>query len=288
MTRDLSAFDPSGFSLARHGDSRQRYWAQKILAHWPHYESFWRAHGVPLSFRVIEEDNYFLRPDLPEHLEELADTQYAVFFHLAQMHEWARQLGNRPDAKYISASEMLYLFFSHAYSMIEATHGFADAVDRAALHYGGTERFACVRNESGWLVGLGDGWGMQADRHKWSELVQRIGRYRNCLVHRRPVFLQNAYMPRPEYFDTMTGLAAIARVAQNPVLLEERYEPARPVLEQLLVDSARVLDVIWLEAGRALEQIDVPRYRADQVRVRPGTEKLTKERILGVRTMGSE
>jgi hypothetical protein len=288
MSREPASFDPTSYSLATHGDSRQRRWARTILEHWPRYETFWREHSVPLTFAVIEPGNYFLRPDLPGVLEELADTQYAVFFHLAQMHEWTRRVINQPKEKYVSASEMVYLYFSHAYSLIEATHGFADAVDQVAYTYGGDVRFACPRDEAGWLRGLGDAWGMAADRLKWRDLVRRIGSYRNCLVHRKPVFLQNAYMPRPEYFDTMTGLAAIARVARNPLLLEERYEQAVPVLESLLEECGRVLDVIWLEAERALETIERGRYRADQLRVRPGTEKLTKEKILGVRQVGGD
>ena len=278
-------FDPTRLELATDGDSRQRKWARRILAHWPRYEEFWRRHVVPLTFAPLEEGNYFLRPTLPEPLEELADADYAVFFHLAQMHEWTVLMKNRADARYMGGTEQLYAFFSHGTSLVDATCSFAAAVDTVAEEFGGAPAFEVERDEAGHVCGLGDGWGLQGDRHKWEGFVRRVKRYRNFLVHRRPVFLQNEYMPRLEYLESMSGLAAISRLARDPSVLEERYEEVVPALEDLLVTAAQALDAVWITAGRALPGPEDEAYARAQGAVDPGDRRLTKARIVGVREL---
>ena len=275
-------FDPESFHLPEHGDSRQRKWSDRILPLWPHYERLWQRHVVPLTFAVVEPGNYFVRPTLDERFEDLADTQYAVFFHLAQMHEWCVLMKNRADAKYIGATESLYAFFSHGTSMLDATRAFARAVDALVTQFGGTPPFE-IDEDRGDPADLGPDWGMKADRAQWKSLCDRVRAYRNLLVHHRPVFMQNEFVPRPQYVEAMSGLTAISRLALDPSLLDERYEPVVPVLTSTLEDAARALDVVWLAAIRGLETADGERMLADMLRVAPRDKGLTRDKILGVR-----
>jgi hypothetical protein len=74
------------WTLDTHGDSFEREWARHDLDDFPAFEEFWRKHLVPLSFRIREPENQFIRPSLPKHLVALADASYAVFYHVAHGH----------------------------------------------------------------------------------------------------------------------------------------------------------------------------------------------------------
>lgn len=278
-----TAFDPTDYELAVHGDSRQRRWAKRIGAHFPHYEEVWRHYVVPLTFQVVEPGNYFVRPTIDPLFEDLADTQYAVYFHLAQMHEWRVHMDNRGEAKYVGGTEALYVFFSHGTSMLDATLSFAAAVDAVVEAFGGEAAFDVERDEYDHPVTLGDDWGMAGDRANWHGLRNRIRDYRNLLVHHRPVFMQNDFVPRVEYLEAMSGLTAVSRVAREPELLDERYEPVVPMMTSLLEQAGAALDGAWVAALQALRTTDTEGLRRAMLRIAPEDADLDRERILGLR-----
>jgi len=275
-------FDPTTYHLSDHGDSRQRKWAKRILSHWPHYETLWQHYIVPLTFQIKEPGNYFIRPSIAPEFEDLADTQYAVFFHLAQMHEWCVLMDNRGDAKYLGATEALYAFFSHGTSMLDATVSFAAAVDAVIACYDGTPRFGIEVDRWGNPV-LGDAWGMAGDRANWHGLVDRIKAYRNLLVHRRPVFMQNAYVPKAAWVDAMSGLTAVSRLALEPDLLETRYEPVVPMMRSLLEGAGVALDGVWAAAVGGLGALDQAELGADLTRIAKRDRDLDRDTILALR-----
>ncbi len=281
-------FRPADYSLAQHGDSRQRTWAHAIVAHCPHYESVWARYVVPMTFHVQESGNYFLRPTLPEELIDLADTHYAVFFHLAQMHEWRRNIERTPAARGIGSTEGLYCFFSHAASLRDATLNFGAALDAILLRYERPSYFEVTYDENGHAKDLGEHWGMTGDRRSWNALRKDVGDTRNFLVHKRPVFLQNHAMPRAEYLDAMSGLTAISRVARDPTLLAERYTEVLPEMDRLLLQAAKTLDAVFSTALQQLDAIDDPRFARERFEVRKGDRKITKAMILAVREMTLE
>jgi hypothetical protein len=78
------------FSLALHGDQRERGWGQSVLAVFPEYEVFWRRYVVPLTKRVRpeispEDENWIrIRPQISARLERMAMSHYSVFYCFAR------------------------------------------------------------------------------------------------------------------------------------------------------------------------------------------------------------
>ncbi|MFO7652406.1 MAG: hypothetical protein R6X25_01135 [Candidatus Krumholzibacteriia bacterium] len=277
-------FDGTRFRLARHGDSRERQWAPVLLRDFPHYETFWQRHIVPLSFRVVEEGNYFLRPTQVKPLIHLADTCYATFLHLVQAHEWAEELGAAGPRLRLRATECLYCFFSHAYSMIDACLAFCRAVNEVCGRYKAETAFYLRISREGALRGL-DAGASRDCIESFNALRTRLGLYRNFLVHRQPVFLQNAYMPRPEHIEELSGLTSVSRLARDPTQISRCYEKVDDATAALLKEMRRVLDTVWTRAQAALDAIESPRYREHQLRVRPEDQGITLEKIRGVRKL---
>lgn len=278
----LPDFDPDAWSLAEHGDSRQRRHATRLAVAWPHYEELWRRHVLPLTFRPHQPDNYFLRPTQKRPLVALADASYAAFFHYAGMVEWRDQLphARRPEA--IRASECLYCYFSHVSSLFDAVLHFARAVNDVLLEYRQPTAFGVLESEDGQPYGLSTQQA-RAAAGLWHELRRELAPYRNFLVHQQPVLLQNNLLPKVGSMREFSGLTAISKQAlskQDPRL---HHEPALEMLEETTEHLAGMLDRVWQEALEALDRIDQPRYREDQLKLRPDDAPLTLERIHAAR-----
>jgi len=285
--------DPESFHLAEHGDSRQRQWAGRILPAWPHYEHFWRHYVVPLTFQALEPGNYFVRPRIHKVFRHLADTQYAAWFHVALMHQWADYVASyRPgDTGHPwRPTEALYTFFSHALSLVDATHNFGGAVDVVAERYGGRPPFAAVPDDRhpGTYRAFGPDWGFVKDRELWKFAIDdNVSEYRNWLVHRHPVFLQNNAIPRRGRVESWAGLCAISSLALDDTAFEREFEPVVPRLRSVLEDFTMALDCVWRVAFEALNEApERERMLGAMGNVKDGERGLTLGRILGVREKG--
>ena len=275
-------FDSSSYSLAEHGDSRQRACASQMARLWPSYELFWRSHLVPLTFRPYQAGNYFIRPTQTRVLLRLADSSYAAFFHFAGCLDWRDDLprGNTQGKR--RSSECLYCFFSHAGSLLDAVVEFCDAVNAVLRHYRADEAFHVFRDADSGFKRLGPDRA-SLEQREFRTLSERLKPYRNFLVHSRPVLVQNDYMPRVQSIREMTGLTVISQVARKGALLDEHFEPIEPTLDDLLQAMGAVLDLVWARGERALQEIDNPKYRQDQLYLRPDDEGLTLDKILAAR-----
>jgi hypothetical protein len=280
------------YTLAEDGDSRERRWAHEILPDFGSYETIWSAHLVPLTFRIRDPENHYIRPSVSKHLLDLADAAYATFFHLTECHAWAHRMkkilkaleakAGWPirDKTEIVPSEAFYCFFSHAHSMLDSSMDFAEAVNEIIAKY--RERGARVftfKTSSYGFKRLA-GWNEPQSEKAYQELTQTVTRYRNALVHRKPVFVLTRRMPQQEYITRWSGLAAICKAAQNRKEFFSQSERVSERLDLLLTQMRTAMEGVWAAAATALNPLlAAKKYHDDQRRMSREDEKLTLEEI---------
>ena len=274
-------FDPDHWTLAEHGDSRQRRWAARITGACPAYERFWQRHIVPLTFRPHQPDNYFVRPTQRRQLLDLADRSYAMLLHLMGTLDWSDGLLNGKGRGDFRPTDCAYYFFSHAYSLREAGSGFADAVNQVLERYKSEPVFAVSRNEAmqRWE------WKHGEAARRWRDLRDATNDYRNALVHERPLLVQTRSLPARDRtaIRELSGLTAITRLARDEKSLDAHCVAAEKVVLPILGVAEGFCDELWKTACGALDAIENPRYRKDQLAMRQEDSRLTLEKIHHVR-----
>lgn len=192
---------------------------------------------MPLSFRPREPENQFIRPSLAGHLVALADAAYAVFYHVAHVHAYDQRLLFRKDLHdFPRPTECLYCFFAHVHSAHEALLHFCDAVNRVRAHYDADAVFDLeydpVRGRhpfglKGSAAGLADC--EPVDGAASQRMQSTLAAYRNLLIHEKPIFLQNMWLPRTSELEAYSGLTAIGRVVKDPDCLRRDFRPVGEV-----------------------------------------------------------
>lgn len=260
-SRSLAILKGSSFSLARDGDYREREWAAVLATGFPAYEAFWKVHIVPLTFRIYASDNNLVRPGLVPILVDLADGSYASMFHVTQCHHYA---GTTSRARRVS-TEDLYCFFSHARSLMDALAYSALAVSKVALHYGKQAPLSVSLNQEQRPRSL-DRWGDREAYRRYEDVRSALRRYRNLLVHQRPVFIQNGRIPKLGSVNEWCGLSAKGRLDRDPSKLDECFERARDAFIRLLEEMQSVLQSVFSVASSALDGLwaQDEKYRKDQ------------------------
>lgn len=79
------------WTLEADGDQFERDHHASILPHFPQYETFWRIHVVPITFRVVDRGVLYVRSGVPLELQEMATAHYSVFLRLVFAHEQLSQ-----------------------------------------------------------------------------------------------------------------------------------------------------------------------------------------------------
>jgi len=125
------------WTLEQHGDRRERTWGKDVGRNFPRYEKFWREHVVPVTFRVLNPANLYMRPSVPVHLRRLGTAHYWIFYHLAGAYE-ILQAQRFPDVG------QLYDFYSRLSSVSSPDNSLLLEVLRAewdvVKHYRGRPR----------------------------------------------------------------------------------------------------------------------------------------------------
>jgi len=174
-------------------------------------------------------------------------------------------------------TDCAYYFFSHAYSLREAGSGFADAVNQVRGRYKCDPIFPVSRDEvvQRWK------WKHGEAARRWRALRDATNDYRNALVHERPLFVQTRSLPARDRtaIRELSGLTAITRLARDEKSLDEHCVPAWQVVRPILGVAAGFCDELWRAACEALDAIENPRYRKDQLTMRAEDSRLTLERI---------
>jgi hypothetical protein len=253
----------SNFTLESDGDSFERQWCTLVLDQFLSYERFWHDHVVPLSFRPRQPDNQFIRPSAPSHLVALADASYAVFYHLAHCHAYEQRLLFRKDPlDFPRPTECLYCFFAHAHSAHEALLHFCEAVNRALAHYDHVEVFRIARDP---------GQGRHPHRlsgstppdeecapvaiDTYQRLQSMLASYRNLLIHEKPIFMQNLWLPKAAKLDRYSGLAAIGLMVKDPDCLRRDYRPVGDAMQELISLVKSVAEMVFALGTCALAKL---------------------------------
>lgn len=273
------------YNLKQHGDSRQREFADLINRRCPNFEPFWRAHIVPLSFRALEPENYFIRPQLKKQFVELADSSYGVFMHLVGALRWSETLLSLQRNEKWKPTDAAYYFFSHVYSLLEATGSLADAVNRVLDKMGADELFVVERptEQSSWKIEYTGG--SDVGRH-WRSLQRMAKPYRNCLVHDKPLIFQNGLMPiaRQDAIRALSGLTAISRLAMKDASILPQSEKVSDQIPRIVDTACELVDRLFLEAAENLDALDRARYD-DARKPTPAEKQLTLKKILKAREL---
>jgi len=276
--------------LADHGDSFEREWARHVLDGFPAYEDFWARHVVPLSFREREPENRFVRPSVPARLADLANAGYAAFYHVAHGHTYLDQLCLRKDyTTFPRPTECLYCFFSHARSGLDALLYLCRAVNNTLKEYDRAPIFE-IKTVSQWLNPVRLYYctprvpgAVNPDLDPYLQLTNQLASYRNLLVHNKPIFLQNDWLPKPEFAAEYAGLTAIGKLAKNPAAREQHFVPARDALTEMLQLLKQVAQSLVAFSTVHLDALADTSYPKDQRKPGKGDHKLTLKDFQRVR-----
>lgn len=196
------------YTLLDDGGGREKLWAKEIFGDDKGYEHLWSEHVAPLTFRVIDRNNHYLRPSVNESLRNLADTLYATLFHITEAHAWTHRLKStlavfksaaggretivtgaghgtkeveeRRIKEAVLPTEALYCFFSHGYSLLESSVKFGRAVNTIVGEY------APSRQEPFTVIDVGDdgrskrlgSWGDARSENAYRDLSTSLSGYR--------------------------------------------------------------------------------------------------------------
>ena len=270
------------YTLLDDGGGREKLWAREIFGDDKGYEQLWSEHVAPLTFRVVDRNNHYLRPSVNEPLRNLADTLYATLFHITEAHAWTHRLkstlaefksaaGGREtsvtkagratevaEEKRIKEAflptEALYCFFSHGYSLLESSVKFGRAVNTILGEY------APSRKEPFTVIDVGDdgrskrlgSWGDARSEKAYRDLSTGLSGYRASLVHDKPVFILTRRIPRQGQEKEWSGLAAICRAVRDRERYLRQTVGVSTAFDELLVLMRAGMCGIWGTAATAL------------------------------------
>lgn len=272
-------FDPGEWNLAEHGDSRQREWARTIGTACPDYEGFWQRHVLPLTFRPHQPENYFIRPTQKKPLLDMADGSYAMFLHLTGALQWSGWLLERHEEPMLRPTDCVFYFFSHTYSLLEASAWFALAVDQTLREYHAEPCFRVYRDEEARHFQ----WESSPRRTCWRGLQTLSNPYRNALIHQRPLFVQGNLLPTKEGIDKLSGLTAISKLALRDKSVWDHAVPANEVIHAIVDSASGLCNEFWRWSARSLDGLAGSKYTHDQLRLRPQDGQLTLRKIHAAR-----
>jgi hypothetical protein len=247
----------TSWTLAQNGDALERQWAATVAARFPNYDRFWGRHVVPLTYRVSDPSNIYLRSAVCKELEALATTNYGVFGHLVGCHE---QLG--ADRARFAARD-IYNFYSRLYSVGEAAKRFLAAVRAVLREYNGVyiaddgRRFRAHGAPGLWA--------------RFNEAFEtRTKDYRGQQVHDWGFPVIGQQIPRREHLSRWLGkgLGQLDAFLREPNAEQRVATEFVDALQQAAEDLdfvERVMNDVWDMALRELERLrDIDRYGAHQ------------------------
>jgi hypothetical protein len=256
----MSSDRKTTFRLSSHGDTLEKRSARFLSEQAPSYETFWRAHVVPLTFRVIYEDLPYVRPTLGSNVMALANTSYAVMHHLVWSQHYRTTLEGTARNLRFQRTELLYCFLSHARSCGDALGYFAEAVDGISKKLGGSPVFnATMTSSRSWT------FFPQFD-DRFGAVCIPIGKYRNTVVHECPVYVVNNMMPvvaRLEEYKQL-GLAAVGHAVKSGRQTGAAWVHIPQVIDDMHSNLVRLADDWWRRAHEALSKLPKDRYSALQ------------------------
>lgn len=264
------------WTLAEHGDGNEKEWGSKIEPTFPRYEQLWREHVVPLTFRVLNPENLYMRPSLKPHLRRLGTAHYWMYYGLAGCHALLA------DRDFPSVGR-LYDFYARLKSVADPRNGmllqFLRAVQAVREHYGeppGPRKRPLARYPDSVVAAIED-----ADR--------RVNDYRQWLQHNAGVPILNGYIPRDPK-NTRYDLATIAETLDLPLReLTARFVEARAQAAGDLETVERALDGLWeiVLGDLGAIQKDRPQYLKDREPAEADRRLAFDPRLVPLRPAGS-
>jgi len=248
------------FRLSTHGDSLERKSANFLSEHVPAYEPFWKSHIVPLTFRVVHERLNYVRPSLGREVLALANSSYATMHHLVWANYYRTTLEKTSTNARYQRTELLYCFFSHARSCVDALGYFAEAVDRVSQNLGMSAVFNAVMNsKKAWTF-------FPKYDALFSKVCIVIGKYRNTVVHECPVYLVRDVMPVSEHLEEYKalGLASLANTVRNGRASRDDWVPVSAAIDKMFLDLVGLANEWWSQAEKSLDRLPRERYMSLQ------------------------
>jgi hypothetical protein len=99
-------------------------------------------------------------------------------------------------------------------------------------------------------------WGDSSGERAYTDLSKKLSRCRRILVHDKPVFLLTRRIPRPNYVENWSGLAAICRAVQDKnYRYAEQSEVVTKAFDEYLRQMRTSMASVWNAAATALEPL---------------------------------
>jgi hypothetical protein len=108
--------------------------------------------------------------------------------------------------------------------MLDSSLNFMEAVNEIIAKYSERGASVFILEPSSYGFKRFASWKEPQSEKAYQELTQTVTRYRNALVHRKPVFVLTHRMPQQEYISQWSGLAAICKAAQNRKKFSSQFE----------------------------------------------------------------
>jgi len=262
----------SSWNLRNNGDHQEQAAAEFLGRFFPNYEQFWQPHVAPLTFRDKTQDRVrWVRPGVDPPFRRLASTHYSVFLRL----QLARKQLEDPRTfdhigefsvfywnLYASGSDMLHKFI---FSSAEILNTFRKGKTSSKK----IELRICKDWEDSTL------W------TDYCNLMEQIGRYRNCSTHNPILILIGANVPKwdrlpkpPEKEDTSgyfkftdaIDLSAVTQALGDELKFRESYVSTHKLLTAHLQDYAVLLNRVWTHVLKEFEPIGLLKKYKDQQR----------------------
>jgi hypothetical protein len=221
----------------------------------------------------------------------MADANYASFYHLTYAYYWTDRVLRSGRKEFPNATEGLFCYFSHLFSLIESTKWFALRVNQLTYTYTEAPRAFDVtpnfdektgEDRTPTLAGNASG-------HRFTEfdkICKGWRAYRNFLVHNGVVYVEGRLMPTREALPDYSGLTAISKIAAGDGVMNREFEATDTRLPILNRQIACAVNPIWECAKTALDEIRGARpkeYFDEQRAVEPWYEKLDLKVIESLR-----
>jgi hypothetical protein len=229
----------TNWTIAEHGESKEKQYWPELRKHCPTYQEFWRIHVVPLTYRVIDEQFLYLRREPPKILRELANLSYQAFFHLGKAFEIHKELATP------KFGESLFDFYGRLCAALERGSEFSTYVDRCCKKYAICPKGYHWHKDQKYLS-LND---------SLLEIQAVVRAYRNKEVHRTTKVLANGKMPRKDKLDKYSDFSAVIDLLTNPQLVEDEFVPVHTTTQEHLHKASQVLDSLWNGAVQRMEPL---------------------------------
>lgn len=217
------------FNLKDHGDTYERKWGEIIIENFPNYETLWSKHTAPLTCRIHEPKNIYMRIEVNDVLRKFGSSSWGIFVELSEAHKLLNE--GKLQTEFIQFGE----FISHIYkclgnyldSFIRDTNKVLEHYNRVAIQR--ETRFGSLENVKG-------------------ELLKSINPYRTQAQHFTPPIIIGNKVPKSNFVENYQDQGMISEFVSSDdfaEIFEAQFINIGELCEKLLKQVENNLNDYW-------------------------------------------